>query len=375
MGRALKATIDCSALESNLKRVREIVLNSKILAMVKANGYGHGIVNVAKALKTADAFGVACIEEACELRRAGVSQRIVLMEGFFNCDEELPEIIRLNLEPVIHHAGHIEALKQETGHATLPIWIKINTGMHRLGFPVEEINDIWRGLSTIPFIKVEGFLTHFAKADEIEDPYTELQIDQFFQAVLHLPGAKSLANSAAILAWHTSHADWVRPGIMLYGVSPFTGRYGLEEGLQPVMTLRSELIAIQSLKKGQAVGYGGTYMCPSDTRIGVVAVGYGDGYPRLAPTGTPLLLNGKRVPLVGRVSMDMVTVDLSTQPDARVGDPIQLWGPGLPVEAVANAIGTTAYELLTGLSTRVPFEVIYQKDEKRPLTSEQESLY
>ena len=247
--------------------------------------------------------------------------------------------------------------------------------MHRLGFSVEEINNIWPILSTMPFIKVEGFLTHFAKADEMEDPYTELQIERFFQVVLNLDVERSLANSAAILAWHASHADWVRPGIMLYGVSPFTDRCGSEEGLRPVMTLRSELIAVQSLKKGQAIGYGGAYVCPSDTRIGVVAVGYGDGYPRLAPTGTPLLLNGMRVPLVGRVSMDMVMVDLATQPDARIGDPIQLWGPELPVEVVARAIGTTAYELLTGLSTRVPFEVIYQQDEKRSLTSEQESLY
>ena len=358
MGRALKAVINRKALELNFNKVREIAPNQKILAMVKANGYGHGIVNVARALKTADAFGVACIEEALELRQAGISQRIVLMEGFFNRDEELPEISRLNLEPVIHHRGHIEALAQETGHPPFSVWVKINTGMHRLGFSVEEVPSIWQALSSLPSIRIEGFLTHFSKADEREDPHTQLQITRFFQAVDHLPGVKSLANSAAILGWHDSHADWVRPGVMLYGVSPFVGRCGKEEGLQPVMTLRSELIAIQSLKKGEAVGYGGTYVCPQDTRIGIGAVGYGDGYPRLAPTGTPVLVQGKQVPLVGRVSMDMMTVDLSTQPQAKVGSPVQLWGADLPVEQVAAAIGTTAYELLTGLSTRVPFEII-----------------
>lgn len=326
--------------------------------MIKANGYGHGIVTVAKALKAADAFGVACIEEAYELRRAGISQRIVLMGGFFNWQEELQDVVRLNLEPVIHHAGHVEALSQAVGHASLSVWIKINTGMYRLGFPVTEALAVWQALSALPFIRIEGFLTQFSKADEIADPYTQVQMDRFYQAVGSLPGAKSLANSAAILGWRASHADWVRPGIMLYGVSPFAGRHGLEEGLQPVMTLRSELIAVQSLKQGEAVGYGGTYICPKDTQIGVVAVGYGDGYPRLAPTGTPVLLNGRRVPLVGRVSMDMITVDLATQPEARVRDCVQLWGPDLPVEVVANAMGTTAYELLTGLSTRVPFEII-----------------
>jgi alanine racemase len=358
MGRALKAIIDCNALQWNLRKVRETAPNSKILAMVKANGYGHGIVNVAKALKTANAFGVACIEEACELRRLGIAARIILMEGFFNGKEELQEIVHLNLEPIIHHAGQVKALQQGEGLKSLSVWIKINTGMHRLGFPIEEATSVWETLSTIPFIKIEGFLTHFSKADEINDPYTQLQMDRFFQVVKKLPGAKSLANSAAILRWHTSHADWVRPGIMLYGVSPFRDRCGLEEGLQPVMTLRSELIAVQSLKKGEAVGYGGVYVCPTDTRIGIVAAGYGDGYPLLAPAGTPVLLNGKRVPLIGRVAMDMITVDLSTQPEARVGDPVQLWGRDLPVEAVASVIGTTAYALLTGLSIRVPFEIL-----------------
>lgn len=363
MARALKACINGVALKNNLAKTRQITKGKRVLAMIKANGYGHGIVTVARMLQTADAFGVACIEEAVELRQANIPNRIVLMEGFFDAKTELPDIIRLNLEPVIHHQGHIEALQtllknnlKNSNLQNLRIWIKINTGMHRLGFPIEQTEVVWKALSNLPGLTLEGLLTHFAKADETKDPMTEQQRAQFFQATKGLPGTRSLANSAGILAWPATHGDWVRPGIMLFGVSPFEGRTGLDEGLQPVMTLRSELIAIQSVKKGDSVGYGGAFVCPDDMRIGVVAVGYGDGYPRLAPYGTPVLVNGKRVPLVGRVSMDMITVDLSTQPDAKVGDAVQLWGPDLPVETVAAAIGTTAYELLTGLSTRVAFE-------------------
>lgn len=364
MARALKASINRLALQCNLAKVREITRHKKVLAMVKANGYGHGIVNVAKTILDADAFGVACIEEALELRAAGIKNRIVLMEGFFNAKEELPEIMRLNLEPVIHHDGHLEDLlhfstvKEEVIKAGLKVWLKINTGMHRLGFSVHKALDAWQQLKSLPWVNVDVLLTHFAKADEKGNPHTKMQIQTFFKTVQDLPADKSLANSAAILAWESAHGDWVRPGIMLYGVSPFNGRHGAQEDLKPVMTLRSELIAIQSLRQGDAIGYGGEYICPHDMRIGVVAVGYGDGYPRLAPTGTPVLLNGHRVPLIGRISMDMITIDISSQPDAKIGNPIQLWGPDLPVEIVAQSIGTTAYELLTGLSTRVPFEII-----------------
>jgi alanine racemase len=237
----------------------------------------------------------------------------------------------------------------------LRVWIKINTGMHRLGFPVAITEKIWQSVSRLPGVTLEGIMTHFARADELKCPKTKKQMDLFFTAIQGLPGKHSLANSAGILGWPESHGDWVRPGLMLYGASPFEGRVGEEEGLKPVMTLSSEIIAIQNPKAGEEIGYGGEFICQKDMRIGVVAVGYGDGYPRLAPLGTPILVNGHLVPLIGRVSMDMITVDLSQYVNAKVGDYVELWGPNLPVEKVAATIGTSAYELLTGLSTRVQF--------------------
>jgi alanine racemase len=358
MGRALKAIIDSDALKHNLQQVRTIAPDSRVIAMVKADGYGHGLTTVANALKDADAFGVACIEEALKLREAGVRNRIILMEGFFQASE-LSEIINLHLEPVIHHEGQIKALQSWNTSASQPlkIWIKINTGMHRLGFSPLQFKSNFEKIQTLKNIETQGFLTHFSNADELDNLFTLEQIHIFTDLVKGLKGDKSLSNSAGILGWPQAAADWVRPGIMLYGVSPFPDKLGKQLGLLPAMTLTSELIAIQSLEKGDAVGYGGRFICPEDMSVGVVAVGYADGYPRLAPNGTPLLVNGKLVPLVGRVSMDMLTVDLRTQPDAKVGDRVQLWGTDLPVEQVASAIGTLAYELLTGLSTRVPLEI------------------
>lgn len=351
MARALKAVIDREALKHNIARVRALTDNKKILAMVKANGYGHGIIHVAEALEDADAFGVACIEEAVELREAGIQNRIVLMEGFFET-AELPELVRLNLEPVVHHESQVKALSEFTG--SLRLWIKVNTGMNRLGFPMAAVKDIYHRLHRNTALAIEGFMTHFAKADEVEDPLNQIQLTRFHEVVKGLPGTRSLANSAAILANRDFHGDWVRPGILLYGVSPFAKRNGFMEGVLPVMSLESAIIAIHDLHAGESVGYGGDYVCPRAMRIGVVALGYGDGYP-LAPIGTPVLVNGQKTHLVGRVAMDMVTVNLSDQPEAAVGDPVVLWGPLLPIEEVAAAMCRSAYELLTGLSPRVPF--------------------
>ncbi|HQY22487.1 MAG TPA: alanine racemase [Gammaproteobacteria bacterium] len=358
MARALRAFINVGALQQNLAKIRARVPHQKIMAMVKADGYGHGLVNVAVALKDADAFGVACLEEAVVLRAAGVKNRIVLMSGFYD-GSELPLILELNLELAIHHERQVHDLKMfKTGVETaIPIWIKINTGMNRLGFRCEQVRTVFETLSQCPLVKHQGFITHFASSEEVDNAETAAQIIRFFQTVETLPGEKSLANSAAILGIPASYADWVRPGILLFGVSPYSGRVGRDEDLTAVMTLQSELIAIQSLKAGEAVGYGGEYVCKKDTRIGVVAGGYGDGYPRLMPSGTPVLVNGRPVPLVGRVSMDMLTVDLGNQPEAKIGDPVQLWGPDLPVERVAAAVGTSPYELLTRLAKRVPFEM------------------
>lgn len=359
MARALKAFINIGALQQNLAKIRARVPHQKIMAMVKADGYGHGLVNVVSALKDADAFGVACLEEAVALREAGVKNRVVLMSGFYDAPSELPLILELNLELAIHHEGQVNDLKifETRSDNAIPVWIKINTGMNRLGFQCDQVHTVFEMLNQCPLVKHQGFITHFASSEEMDNVGTTAQIDRFFQTVKALPGEKSLANSAAILGMPASHADWVRPGILLFGVSPYPGRVGRDEDLTAVMTLQSELIAIQSLKAGEAVGYGGEYVCKKDTRIGVVAAGYGDGYPRSMPTGTPLLVNGHIVPLVGRVSMDMLTVDLGSQPEAKIGDPVQLWGPDLPVERVAAAAGTSAYELLTRLAKRVPFEM------------------
>lgn len=360
MARALKARIHLDALRHNLAKIRTWAPKQKIMAMVKADGYGHGLVNVALALKEADAFGVACLEEAIALRKAGVNNRIVLMAGFYDAHEELPLIQSLNLELAIHHQEQINHLKfffQQTTDVAIPVWIKINTGMNRLGFSCDQVLEVFKTLDQCAFIKHQGFMTHFASADEPHHTANHTQVDAFFKTVQDLPGEKSLANSAAILGIPASHADWVRPGILLFGVSPYTGRMGRDEGLLPVMTLQSKLIAVQSVKAGQTIGYGREYLCEKDMRIGVVAAGYGDGYSRLMPSGTPLLVNGKTAPLVGRVSMDMLTVDLSSQPEAKIGDIVQLWGPDLPVEKIATAVGTSAYELLTGLAKRVPLEI------------------
>jgi len=365
MARALKALINVGALQQNLAKVRARVPHQKIMAMIKADGYGHGLVNVAVALKDADAFGVACLEEALALREAGIKNRIILMSGFYDARSELPLILELNLELVIHHEGQVNDLTLACSKAeviscafpAIPVWIKINTGMNRLGFQCDQVQTVFETLSQCSLVKHQGLMTHFARSEEADNVETAAQIDRFFQTVEALPGEKSLANSAAILGMPASHADWVRPGILLFGVSPYPGRIGHDEGLTAVMTLQSELIAIQSVKAGGAVGYGGAYVCKKDTRIGVVAAGYGDGYPRLMPTGTPVLVNGRAVPLVGRVSMDMLTVDLESQPEAKIGDIVQLWSPDLPVERVAAAAGTSAYELLTRLTKRVPFEI------------------
>jgi alanine racemase len=370
MARALKAEIDSIALKHNLDFVRKKAPHSKIIAMIKANGYGHGLINVAKTFENdVEAFGVACIEEAIQLRENHFTNRIVIVEGFFTQDE-LPEIARLKLEPVIHTQEQIDALirrenQSKTNHAKLKpisIWIKLDTGMHRLGFSPEEFKKALIQLTALKYINIQGYLSHFASAEEIDNPITPKQIALFKSETQALSQDKSLANSAGILLWPHSHLDWVRPGIMLYGVSPIPNQTGEDLGLKPAMTLQSELIAIHDLKKGDAVGYGGIFVCPEPMRVGVVAVGYADGYHRLTPNGAPVLIHGKKASIVGRVSMDMITVDLRGIPEAKVGDQVILWGKGLPVEEVATHIGTIGYELLTGLSIRVP--VVVNKSEQ-----------
>lgn len=351
--RPARAELRLAALRHNLAVVRRAVPGSRVAAAIKADGYGHGLLRVARALTGADALAVASIDEALALRAGGVAQPILLLEGFFHPDE-IEAIASHDLTTVVHHWRQVEGLEAASPPAPIRVWIKVDSGMHRLGFPPDQVAAVWKRLRDLSHVVHQGFLTHLANADDRDDPTTPRQIECFASAVEDLPGERSIAHSAGILGWPGSHAGWVRPGIMLYGVSPFVGGRGAEEALQPVMTLRSKLMAVNRLKAGQPVGYGGTWVAPEEMPVGIVAIGYGDGYPRQARSGTPVLLNGRRVPLVGRVSMDMIAVDLRSQPGAGVGDPVVLWGEGLPVEEVAGWAGTIAYQLLCGVAPRVP---------------------
>jgi len=353
MTRPTYMTIDVSALKHNYIRIQQLAPRSKILAMVKANAYGHGIKRVAQALTDAHAFGVASLDEALMLRDAGIKQDIVLMEGVFEA-HELREAAHYNCKLVVHHDSHLDMLESHTLTRPLDVWLKMNTGMHRLGFPAEKVQKAYERLMQCAMVKKPiGLMTHFAEADRLtSDNMTGSQIHLFNELTQELAGPRSLANSAGILGWPMTHGDWVRPGLILYGASPFSDRTGLEHGLLPVMTLSSRIIAINNVKAGGRVGYGGDWTATEDSLVGVVGIGYGDGYPQNAKNGTPVLVNGELSQLVGRVSMDMLTVDLSQLPNAQVGDPVILWGNGLPVEWVAKHNHTSAWELLTRMTPR-----------------------
>lgn len=356
MSRGVRAIIDLSALVHNFNRVKSLVGSSKIMAMVKSNAYGHGLLPCANAIANAgaDALGAASLETAIILREH-FQQEIVVMSGITQADELLL-CSQQNLFPVIHHASQLSLLP--TLKKPLTIWLKVDTGMHRLGFLPQELPEVLSTLAKLKSVHIRGLMTHFAEADHTDLSFTQQQMNCFQQVSKNFKGPKSLANSAAILKYPDTYADWVRPGIMLYGASPMSNQKGLDFGLKPVMTLQSKLIAIKEVAKGECIGYGCTWQCPQKTLIGVAAIGYGDGYPRHAPNGTPVLLKGKRVPLVGRVSMDMITLDISSEPQAKIGDVVTLWGKGLPVEEVATKAQTISYELFCQLTSRVAFDYI-----------------
>jgi alanine racemase len=350
---AAHAVLDMGALGRNLARLRAHAPQAKLMAVIKANAYGHGAVRVARALPEADAFAVARVDEGIALREAGIVQRIVVLQGFI-CDEELELHVRHGLEPVVHSLLQADLLEAARLDAPLPVWLKLDSGMHRLGLHPDEFAQCRRRLSACASVRQPpALMTHLANADRLDDPVTGWQLDAFGEAVGAWPGERAIANSAGLLAWERARTEWARPGIALYGVSPFPDRTGPEDGLEPVMTLRTRLIAIKHLQAGDAVGYGGDWVCPHPTRLGVAAIGYGDGYPRQLPSGTPVLVHGQRVPLIGRVSMDMITLDLSECPHAQVGDAAILWGEGLPVEEIARHAGTIPYALLCGVAPRV----------------------
>jgi alanine racemase len=350
--RPTQVLIDLSALRHNLVQVRKAAPGCKVMAAVKADAYGHGLVRAAQALADADGFGVAAIEEALQMRQAGIEAPITLLEGFFHVDE-FPLIEQHSIDLVLHQPWQVEALEQAKFSQPVCVWLKLDTGMHRLGFAPQQAAEWWQRLQANPSLTPLGQMTHLACADDLEGDQTRQQLAQFAEVTCDLDGEKSIANSAGILGWPDSRGDVVRPGIMLYGVSPFIGGRAAKHNLRPVMTFSSELIAIEQHDKGEAIGYGATWCCPEKMSVGVIACGYGDGYPRHAPSGTPVLVNNRIVPLIGRVSMDMITVDLRSQPDAQVGDQVVLWGEGLPAEEVAEQAGTIAYELFCSVTSRV----------------------
>ena len=325
------------------------------MAVVKADGYGHGLERVARALSGADAFGVAALSDAERLRAAGLSQPIVLLSGFDEPDD-IAQLRRLNVETAVHHAFQLEMLEQAPGGDPIRCWLKLDTGMHRLGFAPEYVRDAYARLQAMPAVADDIVLmNHFASSDEFQRPQTREQLRVFAEATAGLSGARSLANSAAVLGWPDTHADWVRPGGALYGISVVDGKTGGDIGLKPAMTLATRLIAVNRIRKGERIGYSATWQCPEDMPVGVAAIGYGDGYPRSVPAGTPTLVNGLVTEIIGRVSMDLMTIDLRAQPTAKPGDPVVLWGEGLPVETIAAAAGTIGYEPVCSITRRVRF--------------------
>ena len=349
----VEALIDLDALAHNFAVIRALVgPHAGIMPMIKANAYGHGLVNVAAHLGEAASLGVACLGEASVLRNLGIRKPIMVMSGF--CDEhELAAFEGLQLTAVIHNEEQVRQLELAQHDEPLSVWLKVDTGMHRLGVSPEQFQAMYQRLLNCAHVqKPFGLMTHLACADS-DDAFSHEQIALFNAVTAGLSNPKSITNSAAIFNYKDAYHDLVRPGIMLYGISPFANKTGSELGLKPVMTLRSRLLVCKSIKRGATVGYGATFTAERDLVMGIVAIGYGDGYPRHVAPGTPVLVHGVACPIIGRVSMDMITVDLTGVNNPQMGDPVILWGPQLPVERIAKAAGTIAYELCCQLTGRV----------------------
>jgi alanine racemase len=351
----VRAVIDPAAHSHKLSRVRELAPGCRVIAVIKANAYGHGLVTVARALEGADALAVARIEEAVTLREAGCRARIVLLEGFGDACE-LEVAARHSLEPFVHQPFQVGLLEAWSGPQVIRAWLKVDTGMHRLGFAASEVDAVAARLEACRFVAQPiALATHLADAECGEAGSARAQLAAFAEAVAGRPGERSIANSAGLVAWPEARADWVRPGIMLYGISPFADSTGAELGLRPVMTFETRVIALKDVAPGERVGYGGTWVAGRPSRIAVAAVGYGDGYPRSAASGTPVAVGGGAAFVAGRPSMDMLTVDVTGLPRVAIGDRVELWGREVPVERVADAAGTIAYELTCRVGRRVSF--------------------
>lgn len=348
MSRPIRATVDPAAFAHNLAVARRHAGTARILGVLKANAYGHGLDRLLPAARAADGLAVLEIEAAVRLRDHGYAGTVVLLEGCFEAGE-LDEALRLGVTPVVHVAEQLEAFLQRRAGRPGDVWLKLNSGMNRLGFQLAEFKEARRRLETSGVAAHVTLMTHFANADDGRGVAEQLAVVQAAGT-----GSWSLANSAALVRYPTPGEAWVRPGILLYGATPFADQSAAELGLRPVMTLSSQVIAVQTLAAGESVGYGSTFTAREPMRVGIIACGYADGYPRLAPTGTPVAVDGVRTRTLGRVSMDMLTVDLTAMPVAGIGSPVELWGPTIPVDAVAAAAGTVGYELLCALAPRVP---------------------
>lgn len=355
---AAYAVLNMAAVSHNLQKVRDCAPDAKIMAVIKANAYGHGALRLAHALAAeVDGFAVARVDEGVRLRRAGVQKRIAVLEGF-TCADELDELLAHGLDAVVHSLAQLAIFEARTEQQKIAVWLKFDTGMNRLGFKAADLQAVYARLMACSIVKQPiNIMTHLANADDKADTMTGKQLALFNATLatlsLDADSERSIANSAGILAWSQAITDWVRPGIMLYGISPFAEATGAELGLKPIMSLHSRLIAVKPIAKGDTVGYGGSWLCEQESILGVVAIGYADGYPRYARVGTPVLVNGQRVSLIGRVSMDMITVDLGVESTAKAGDAVTLWGEGLPVEEIALCANTIPYTLVCGVTQRV----------------------
>jgi len=349
--RPIQARISIGAMAHNLRVARSHAGAARVFAVVKANAYGHGLSRARRALAAADGFAVLTLEEAANLRQMGVDQPILLLEGIFGADE-IAACAELDLWPVLHHAAQLDWLEQRPPARPIHIFLKFDSGMHRLGFPLAGHAAIVGRAKSLPGVIGVTLMTHFAQADEAAG--VDWQLQPFLREMAGYGLPWSSANSAALLRYPDTSGAWVRPGLMLYGASPFVDQPAEQLGLRPAMTLQSEIISVQTLQPGEGVGYGQLFRAERVMRVGVVACGYADGYPRHALTGTPVLVDGRPGRTLGRVSMDMLCVDLGAHADVGVGSPVVLWGEGLPVDAVATAAGTSSYELLCALAARVP---------------------
>jgi alanine racemase len=357
MARPTQARLDLAALRHNVGVARTLAPRSRIMAVVKANAYGHGAVAIAGALQgEVDALAVACIEEALELRFAGINTPILLLEGVFSA-AELPSVSQLDLWMTIDNEQQLRWLEEALLPLPITCWLKVDTGMNRLGVsPASAPLFLQRLRATANAHNEIVTYTHFACADDVHDPQTPRQLARFDALALDTP--RSAANSAGVLAWPQSHYDWVRPGYMLYGNSPMFHDHANASALQPVMTLVSAVISLRDVAVGETVGYGATWTAQRPSRIATIAIGYGDGYPRGTPNGTPVLVDGRRAPLAGRVSMDMITVDVTDLPGVQPGAEVVLWGAGLPQAEIAHCANTLGYELTTRMPARTPRIVI-----------------